>query len=64
MWPLSSYAPSKHEPLLIPGLDESPEELRVKAATAVVSGNINAYVSPLITLTLDLNSNRLFIARL
>lgn len=46
MWPLSSYAPSKHEPLLIPGLDESPEELRVKAAAAVASGNINAYVSP------------------
>ena len=45
MWPLSSYAPSKHEPLLIAGLDESPEELRVKAVAAVASGNINAYVS-------------------
>ena len=45
MWPLSSYAPAKHEPLLIPGLDESPEELRVKAAAAVASGNINSYVS-------------------
>lgn len=44
MWPLSSYAPSKHEPLLIPGLDESPEELRVKAAAAVASGNINSYL--------------------
>ena len=38
------YTPAKHEPLLIPGLDESPEELRVKAAAAVSSGNINAYV--------------------
>ena len=55
MWPLSSYAPSKHEPPLIPGLDESPEELRVKAATAVASGNINVYVSPdLLTQALDL----------
>jgi nucleoporin NUP42 len=45
LWPLSSYAPSKHEPLLLPGLDESPEELRVKAFTALKAGNINEYVS-------------------
>ena len=38
------YTPAKQEPLSIPGLDESPEELRVKAAAAVASGNINAYV--------------------
>lgn len=45
LWPLSSYAPAKHEPLLISGLDESPEELRVKAVTALKNGNINEYVS-------------------
>ena len=45
LWPLSSYAPSKHEPLLLAGLDESPEELRVKAFTALKAGNINEYVS-------------------
>ena len=54
IWPLSSYAPAKHEPLLITGLDESPEELRVKAAAAVASGNINAYVSLLFTRVFDL----------
>jgi len=45
LWPLSSYGPSKHEPLLLAGLDESPEELRVKAFTALKAGNINGYVS-------------------
>ena len=45
LWPLSSYGPSKHEPLLLAGLDESPEELRVKAFTALKAGNINEYVS-------------------
>lgn len=58
MWPLSSYAPSKHEPLLIAGLDESPEELRVKAAAAMASGNINGYVSLYIyCMVLDMNCN-------
>jgi nucleoporin NUP42 len=44
MWPLSSYAPFKHETTLIGGLDMSPEELRVKAAAAVTAGNVNEYV--------------------
>ena len=29
------------------GLDESPEELRVKAVQAIVAGNVNEYVSRL-----------------
>lgn len=44
-WPLSSYGPSKHEPNLIAGLDESPEELRTKYVAAVKAGNLNEYVS-------------------
>ncbi|KIM35004.1 hypothetical protein M413DRAFT_449956, partial [Hebeloma cylindrosporum] len=44
LWPLSSYGPSKHEPLLLAGLDESPEELRVKAVAALKAGNINEYL--------------------
>jgi nucleoporin NUP42 len=43
-WPLSSYGPAKHEKNLLPTLDESPEELRLKAATAMRNGNINEYV--------------------
>jgi nucleoporin NUP42 len=43
-WPLSSYGPAKHEGNLLPSLDESFEELRIKAATAVRNGNINEYV--------------------
>lgn len=46
IWPLSSYAPFKHETTLIGGLDVSPEELRVQAATAVNAGNVNEYVRP------------------
>ena len=45
LWPLSSYGPSKHEPLLLSGLDESPEDLRVKAFTALKAGNSSEYVS-------------------
>ncbi|KAF8165892.1 hypothetical protein B0H34DRAFT_787201 [Crassisporium funariophilum] len=44
LWPLTSYAPAKHEPLLLAGLDESPEELRVKAFTAIRAGNVNEYL--------------------
>ncbi|KAK0190343.1 hypothetical protein F5146DRAFT_1102783 [Armillaria mellea] len=44
LWPLSSFGPAKHEPLLIKGLDESPEELRVQAFKALTSGNVNQYV--------------------
>ncbi|KAK0243410.1 hypothetical protein EDD85DRAFT_762054, partial [Armillaria nabsnona] len=44
LWPLSSFGPAKHEPLLIKGLDESPEELRVQAFKALSSGNVNQYV--------------------
>jgi nucleoporin NUP42 len=43
-WPLSSYGPAKHEKNLLPTLDESPEELRLKAATAMRNGSINEYL--------------------
>ncbi|KAI9513218.1 hypothetical protein F5148DRAFT_1278954 [Russula earlei] len=43
-WPLSSYGPAKHEKNLLPPLDESPEELRLKAVAAMRSGNINEYL--------------------
>jgi hypothetical protein len=44
LWPLSSYGPAKQEPNLLSGLDESPEELRVRAVTALRAGNANEYV--------------------
>jgi hypothetical protein len=44
LWPLTSYGPMKNQPLLIGGLDESFEELRVRAVTALKSGAINDYV--------------------
>lgn len=44
LWPLSSYGPAKHEPVVISGLDESPEELRVKAVTALKAGTTDEYV--------------------
>ncbi|KAI6040414.1 hypothetical protein EDC04DRAFT_1509418 [Pisolithus marmoratus] len=44
LWPLSSYGAAKHEKTLISELDESPEELRVKAVAAVKAGTINEYV--------------------
>ncbi|KAI6034856.1 hypothetical protein F5J12DRAFT_1723 [Pisolithus orientalis] len=44
LWPLSSYGAAKHEKTLISGLDESPEELRVKAVAAVKAGTTNEYV--------------------
>ncbi|KAF8265138.1 hypothetical protein EI94DRAFT_375706 [Lactarius quietus] len=43
-WSLSSYGPAKNEKNLLPPLDESPEELRLKAVTAMRSGNINEYL--------------------
>lgn len=45
LWPLSSYGPGKFEPILVGGLDESSEELRVKAVLALQAGNLNQYVS-------------------
>ena len=45
-WPLSSYGPAKNEKNLLPPLDESPEELRFKAVTAIRNGTINEYVRP------------------
>jgi nucleoporin NUP42 len=45
LWPLSVYGPAKHEPNIIFGLDESMEELRVRAASALKAGNVNEYVS-------------------
>lgn len=44
LWPLSSYGPGKHEPTLINALDESPEEMRVKAWEANRSGQLQTYV--------------------
>ncbi|KAF8970892.1 hypothetical protein BDZ97DRAFT_1914356 [Flammula alnicola] len=44
IWPLTSYAPSKHESLLLSGLDESPEELRVKYVSAMKAGSLNEYL--------------------
>ncbi|KAH9965755.1 hypothetical protein BC827DRAFT_1179627 [Russula dissimulans] len=43
-WPLSSYGPAKNEKNLLPPLDESPEELRLKAVTAMRNGTINKYL--------------------
>lgn len=44
IWPLSSYGPAKHEPNLVAGLDESPEELRWKAVSAQSTGTMHEYV--------------------
>lgn len=43
-WPLSSYGPAKHEPNLLPPLDESFEELRMKAVLAKIGGTLDEYV--------------------
>ncbi|KAF5387647.1 hypothetical protein D9615_000778 [Tricholomella constricta] len=45
LWPLSTYGPAKYEPNLIAGLDESTEELRVRAFTANQSGKGAEYVA-------------------
>ena len=47
MWPLSSFGPAKHQPNLVGPLDDSPEELRVKAAQAAKAGTTQDYVSTL-----------------
>lgn len=44
LWPLTSYGPAKYQPALIAGLDESLEELRARAATALKAGTIEEYV--------------------
>ena len=44
VWPLSCFGPAKLQPTLIANLDESPEELRVKAAEAARNGTIQEYV--------------------
>ncbi|KAG9317872.1 hypothetical protein JVU11DRAFT_2100 [Chiua virens] len=44
LWPLSSYGPAKFEPVLINGLDESPEELHLKAVTAIKAGTTEEYI--------------------
>ena len=44
LWPLSSYGPAKYQPNIIVGLDESPEELRVKAVAALTSNSVDSYV--------------------
>ncbi|KAI9057656.1 hypothetical protein FKP32DRAFT_1681336, partial [Trametes sanguinea] len=45
IWPLSSYGPAKLQPTLIANLDESPEELRVKAAEAARKGTVQEYLT-------------------
>lgn len=47
LWPLSSYGPAKHETNLISNLDESPEELRVRAVAAIKAGAVSDYVGRL-----------------
>ena len=44
LWPLSVYGPAKHEPNLSPSLDESPEELRIRAVQAKAANTIPDYV--------------------
>ncbi|KAM6490734.1 hypothetical protein JOM56_014077 [Amanita muscaria] len=44
-WPLSTYGPAKNEPNLLGGLDESPEELRVRAVTTLRAGSANEYMT-------------------
>ncbi|KAF8324564.1 uncharacterized protein EI90DRAFT_3129745 [Cantharellus anzutake] len=43
LWPFSSYGPAKGEPNLISGLDESPEEMRIKFWQANMQGNPALY---------------------
>ncbi|KAJ6524268.1 hypothetical protein DFH09DRAFT_1189749 [Mycena vulgaris] len=43
MWPFTSYGPAKFEPTVLHGLDESPEELRLKATNAMKAGNVHEY---------------------
>ncbi|KAJ3574690.1 hypothetical protein NP233_g1601 [Leucocoprinus birnbaumii] len=45
LWPLSSYGPAKNEPNLLSGLDESMEELRVRAVLALKAGNSAEYAA-------------------
>lgn len=45
LWPLSSYGAAKYEPNLITSQEESPEELRVRAVTALKASNSGEYVS-------------------
>ncbi|TFY50888.1 hypothetical protein EVG20_g11273, partial [Dentipellis fragilis] len=44
LWPLSSYGPGKHEPNLLSSLDESFEELHLRAVTAIKNNTINDYL--------------------
>ena len=44
VWPLSCYGPAKMQPTLIGGLDESMEELRVRATQAAKAGTTQDYV--------------------
>jgi hypothetical protein len=57
LWPLTSYSPAKHQPILVGGLDESFEELRVRAVTAVKSGAIDDYVRSALLLYTLLNKS-------
>ena len=53
MWPLSSFGPAKMQPTLIGGLDDSPEEMRVKAAQAARAGTTQDYVSAFLFVVLS-----------
>jgi nucleoporin NUP42 len=46
IWSLSSYGPAKYEPNLVSGVDESFEELRVKATLALKNNAGQEYVCP------------------
>lgn len=43
-WLLSSYGPAKYEPNLVSGIDESFEELHLKATLALASNSVQDYV--------------------
>lgn len=44
-WALTCYAPGKGNPNLISGLDESPEELRIRYYNARAANDQSLYVS-------------------
>jgi nucleoporin NUP42 len=54
LWPLSSYGPAKQVPNVIQGLDESPEELRVRAFAAAKGVLSPDYVRAFSILTTEL----------
>jgi hypothetical protein len=58
IWSLSSYGPAKYEPNLVSGLDESFEELRMKATLALKSNTGHEYVrSPSFSINISCHKN-------